>query len=153
MCRGGEPAHVYACLRQNDLRAAPCDPGHLANLRNGRLELRHVRFRDPVQLLNAFVQVADMVEDMRRNHLTLDDIAYVVPHQANLRIIEAVADKAGVPMDKVLVNIQHTGNTSAASIPICLDEYKDRLKKGDKIILTAFGAGFTWGAMYLVWDM
>ena len=77
----------------------------------------------------------------------------MVPHQANLRIIEAVADKAGVPMDKVLVNIQHTGNTSAASIPICLDEYKDRLKKGDKIILTAFGAGFTWGAMYLVWDM
>ena len=64
-----------------------------------------------------------------------------------------MAQKAGVPMEKVLVNIQHTGNTSAASIPICLDEYKDTLKKGDKLILTAFGAGFTWGAMYLVWDM
>lgn len=90
---------------------------------------------------------------MARNNLTVDDIDYLIPHQANLRIIEAVADKAKVPMDKVLVNIQHTGNTSAASIPICLDEYKHQLKKGDKLILTAFGAGFTWGAMYLVWDL
>lgn len=90
---------------------------------------------------------------MARNNLTVDDVKYLIPHQANLRIIEAVADRAGFPMDKVLVNIEHTGNTSAASIPICLDEYKDRLHKGDKLILTAFGAGFTWGAMYVVWDM
>lgn len=90
---------------------------------------------------------------MARNGLTVDDIAYLVPHQANLRIIEAVAAKAGVPMEKVLVNIQHTGNTSAASIPLCLDEMKHMLKKGDKVILTAFGAGFTWGAMYIVWDI
>jgi 3-oxoacyl-[acyl-carrier-protein] synthase-3 len=90
---------------------------------------------------------------MKRNNLTVDDIDYLVPHQANLRIIEAVADKAGVPMRKVLVNIEHYGNTSAATIPLCLDEYKSKLKKGDKIILTAFGAGFTWGAMYLVWDI
>lgn len=90
---------------------------------------------------------------MKRNNLTVDDIAYLIPHQANLRIIEAVADRAGVPAEKVLVNIEHTGNTSAASIPICLDEYRDKLKKGDKLILTAFGAGFTWGAMYLVWDL
>ncbi|MDE7427444.1 MAG: ketoacyl-ACP synthase III [Muribaculaceae bacterium] len=90
---------------------------------------------------------------MKRNGLTVDDIAYLIPHQANMRIIEAVAERAGVPMDKVLVNIQHYGNTSAASIPLCLDEYKDKLKKGDKLILTAFGAGFTWGAMYVVWDM
>ena len=75
------------------------------------------------------------------------------PHQANLRIIEAVSSRAGIAPEKVLVNIEHYGNTSAASIPLCLDEYKDRLKKGDKIILTAFGAGFTWGAMYLVWDI
>lgn len=66
MRRGGEPAHVYACLRQNHLRTAPGNPGHLANLRNGRLELRHVRFRHPVQLLNAFVQVIDVVEDLRQ---------------------------------------------------------------------------------------
>ena len=90
---------------------------------------------------------------MKRNNLTVDDIAYLIPHQANMRIIEAVADRAGVPLDKVLVNIETTGNTSAASIPICLDEYRDKLKKGDKLILTAFGAGFTWGAMYLVWDL
>lgn len=90
---------------------------------------------------------------MERNGLTVDDINWLVPHQANLRIIEAVSSRAGVPSEKVLVNIEHTGNTSAASIPLCLDEYKDRLKKGDKIVLTAFGAGFTWGAMYLIWDL
>ncbi len=90
---------------------------------------------------------------MNRNGLTVETIDYLVPHQANLRIIEAVAQRAGVNMDKVLVNIEHYGNTSAASIPLCLDEKKGQLKKGDKIILTAFGAGFTWGAMYLVWDM
>lgn len=88
---------------------------------------------------------------MARNGLSVDDVKYLVPHQANLRIIEAVADRAKFPMEKVLVNIEHTGNTSAASIPLCLDEYKDRLHKGDKLMLTAFGAGFTWGAMYLIW--
>lgn len=93
------------------------------------------------------------VEIMKRNNITIDDLAYLIPHQANLRIIEAVAQRAGVPMEKVLVNIQKRGNTSAATIPICLDEHKHILKKGDKLILTAFGAGFTWGAMYLVWDM
>ncbi len=90
---------------------------------------------------------------MRRNNLTPESIDYLVPHQANLRIIEAVGSRAGIPDEKVLVNIQHYGNTSAASIPLCLDEFKGQLKKGDKIILTAFGAGFTWGSMYLVWDM
>ena len=93
------------------------------------------------------------LEVMERNNITVDDISYIVPHQANLRIIEAVAKKGGIPMEKVLVNIQDRGNTSAATIPICLDECKDRLKPGDKIILTAFGAGFTWGAMYIVWDL
>lgn len=90
---------------------------------------------------------------MKRNGLTVDDVDYLVPHQANLRIIEAVAAKAGVPMEKVLVNIQDHGNTSGATIPICLDDFKSKLKPGDKIILTAFGAGFTWGAMYIVWDL
>ena len=90
---------------------------------------------------------------MERNGLSVEDINWLVPHQANLRIIEAVSSRAGVPSEKVLVNIEHTGNTSAASIPLCLDEYKGRMKKGDKIILTAFGAGFTWGAMYLIWDL
>ncbi len=89
----------------------------------------------------------------KRNNLSMDDVDWLVPHQANLRIIEAVSSRAGIDPAKVLVNIEHYGNTSAASIPLCLDEYKDKLKKGDKIILTAFGAGFTWGAMYLIWDI
>lgn len=88
---------------------------------------------------------------MERNSLSVDDVDWLVPHQANLRIIEAVSSRAKFEPEKVLVNIQHRGNTSAASIPLCLDENKDKLKKGDKIMLTAFGAGFTWGAMYLVW--
>jgi len=88
---------------------------------------------------------------MKRNGLTVDDVNWLVPHQANLRIIEAVSRRANFPEDKVLVNIQNHGNTSAASIPVCLDEYKNKLRKGDKIMLTAFGAGFTWGALYLVW--
>lgn len=93
------------------------------------------------------------LEVMRRNNLTVEDVDYVVAHQANLRIIEAVAQKGGFPMDKVLVNIEDHGNTSAATIPICLDDFKKQLKPGDKLILTAFGAGFTWGAMYVVWDI
>jgi len=99
--------------------------------------------------------VVDMLtstrEVMKRNNLTNDEIDWFVPHQANLRIIEAVGSRLGIDESKVLVNIQHRGNTSAASIPLCLDENKHRLKKGDKIVLTAFGAGFTWGAEYLIW--
>ena len=88
---------------------------------------------------------------MKRNNLTNDTIDWFVPHQANLRIIEAVGDRLGIAEEKILVNIQHRGNTSAASIPLCLDENKHLLKKGDKIVLTAFGTGFTWGAAYIVW--
>lgn len=101
--------------------------------------------------------VTDMYESskeiMARNGLTVDTIDWFIPHQANLRIIEAVGSRLGIANEKVLVNIQHYGNTSAASIPLCIDEYKGRLKKGDKIVLTAFGAGFTWGAMYLIWGI
>ncbi|MDE7408035.1 MAG: ketoacyl-ACP synthase III [Muribaculaceae bacterium] len=88
-----------------------------------------------------------------RNGLTMETVDWFIPHQANLRIIEAVADRAGIDREKVLVNIEHYGNTSAASVPLCMDEYRSKLKKGDKIILTAFGAGFTWGAMYIIWDL
>lgn len=90
---------------------------------------------------------------MKRNNLTNDDIQWFVPHQANLRIIEAVGQRLKIADDKVLVNIQHRGNTSAASIPLCLDENKHLLHKGDKMVLTAFGAGFTWGALYLIWSL
>lgn len=90
-------------------------------------------------------------EVIKRNKLKIEDIDWVVPHQANLRIIEAVAQRLGVPQKKVQVNIEKYGNTSAASIPLCIDEHKDIIKKGDKLILTAFGAGYTWGALYIIW--
>ncbi len=99
--------------------------------------------------------VSDMLSStlsvMKRNNLTFNEVDWLVPHQANLRIIEAVSGRTQIPQEKVLINIQHYGNTSAASIPLCLDEFKGKLKKGDKIMMTAFGAGFTWGALYLVW--
>lgn len=100
-----------------------------------------------MNMLNSSLEVA------KRNGLDMEVVDWFIPHQANLRIIEAVADRAGIAPEKVLVNIEHTGNTSAASIPICIAEYKDRIKKGDKLLLTAFGAGFTWGAMYVIWDI
>lgn len=88
---------------------------------------------------------------MKRNELTGETVDWFVPHQANLRIIEGIQQRIKLPDEKLLVNIQYRGNTSAASIPLCLDENKHKLKKGDKIMMTAFGAGFTWGAMYIVW--
>ena len=88
---------------------------------------------------------------MLRNNLAVYDIDFFVPHQANLRIIEAIAERFNIPSEKVLVNIQKYGNTSAASIPLCLSDFESRFKKGDKFVLTAFGAGFTWGALYLIW--
>lgn len=91
------------------------------------------------------------LEVMKRNNLSYEDISWVVPHQANLRIIDAVARMMEVPMDRVMVNIEKVGNTSSATIPICLWENEDKLKKGDNLILTSFGAGFTWGAIYLKW--
>lgn len=99
-------------------------------------------------VMDMFTSTKDVME---RNNLTCENIDWFVAHQANMRIIEAVGSRLGIADEKVLVNIEHTGNTSAASIPICLDEFKGKLKKGDKIVLTAFGAGFTWGASYLVW--
>ncbi|NDV45451.1 ketoacyl-ACP synthase III [Paludibacter sp. 221] len=101
---------------------------------------------------NAVYDMAEVsAEIMERNNLTGDDISWLIPHQANLRIIDAVQKRTGVDHDKVLINIEHIGNTSAASIPIGLWEMEKKFKKGDNIILTAFGAGFTWGAIYLKW--
>ena len=86
-----------------------------------------------------------------RNGLTKDNIAWVIPHQANVRIIEAVAHRLELPMEKVMLNIQRYGNTSAATLPLALWDYEQQLKKGDNLIFTAFGAGFTWGAAYMKW--
>ena len=86
-----------------------------------------------------------------RNGLNKDNIAWVIPHQANVRIIEAVANRLELPMSKMMMNIQRYGNTSAATLPLALWDYEKQLKKGDNLILTAFGAGFTWGAAYMKW--
>jgi 3-oxoacyl-[acyl-carrier-protein] synthase III len=91
------------------------------------------------------------LEVMQRNNLTHDDIAWLVPHQANLRIIEAIGKRMEVPFERVMINIQKYGNTTNASIPLCLWDYQKKLKKGDNIILAAFGGGFTWGAIWLKW--
>lgn len=90
-------------------------------------------------------------EIMERHKLKADDIAWLVPHQANMRIIEATARRMGLSKDKVLINIEKFGNTTAATIPLCLWDFEKKLKKGDGIVLAAFGAGFTWGSVYLKW--
>jgi len=91
------------------------------------------------------------VEIMQRNNLSHEDIKYLVPHQANMRIIEATARRMEINKDQVMINIQKFGNTTAATIPLCLWDYEDQLKRGDNLILTSFGAGFTWGAIFLKW--
>jgi len=90
-------------------------------------------------------------ELLERNHLTGDDIAWLVPHQANKRIIDATASRMGLSMDKVMINIQRYGNTTSATIPLCLWEWEKQLKKDDLIVLSAFGGGFTWGATLVKW--
>lgn len=100
----------------------------------------------------AVVNMADVaVEIMDRNNLKAEDIAWLVPHQANLRIIDATGRRMGLPPEKVMINIQNYGNTTTATIPLCIWEYENKLKKGDILILAAFGGGFTWGAIYLKW--
>jgi 3-oxoacyl-[acyl-carrier-protein] synthase-3 len=100
----------------------------------------------------AVTKMADVsVEIMERNNLSSEDVAWLVPHQANLRIIDATANRMGVSNDKVMINIQKYGNTTAGTLPLCLWDYEKQLKKGDNIILSAFGGGFTWGSIYLKW--
>jgi len=100
----------------------------------------------------AVSKMADVsVEIMEKNGLTPDTLTWLVPHQANMRIIEAVARRMGIPKEKVMINIEKYGNTTAATIPLCLWEWESQLKKGDNLILAAFGGGFTWGSQYLKW--
>ena len=93
----------------------------------------------------------DVMKIMEMNNLKADDVNWVIPHEANLRIIEAVTKRAGIPLDKVVVNIDHYGNTSAATIPLALWDAESQLKKGDNVIFTAFGAGFVHGASFYEW--
>jgi len=100
----------------------------------------------------AVTKMADVAaEIMAKNHLGSEDIAYLVPHQANLRIIDATARRMGVGTEQVMINIERYGNTTGGTIPLCLWEWEPKLKKGDNIILAAFGGGFTWGSVWLKW--
>lgn len=100
----------------------------------------------------AVSKMADVsVEIMKRNNITPETLAWLVPHQANMRIIEATANRMNLNKEQVMINIQKYGNTTSATLPLCLHDWEPRLKKGDNIILSAFGAGFTWGAIYLKW--
>lgn len=104
----------------------------------------------------AVTGMADIsVEIMERNNLKADDITYLIPHQANLRIIDATAERMGLTREKVTINIDRYGNTTAATIPMCMCEYyrAGKIKKGDNLILSAFGAGYTWGATYVKWSI
>ena len=117
------------------------------------LAKEHYVFQDGQPVFKFAVKgMADVsYELMQKNNLTADDIAWLVPHQANLRIIDATANRMGLSKDKVMINIQKFGNTTAGTIPLCLWEWENQLKKGDNLILAAFGGGFTWGATWIKW--
>jgi 3-oxoacyl-[acyl-carrier-protein] synthase-3 len=113
----------------------------------------HYIYQDGQPVFKAAVKnMADVSEEiMSRNNLNADDISWLVPHQANKRIIDATSRRMGVGDEKVMLNIERYGNTTSATIPLCLWEWEDRLNKGDNLILAAFGGGFTWGSIYLKW--
>ena len=113
----------------------------------------HYVFQDGKRVFKFAVEgmVSTVKEVVRRNHLTMDEVNWVIPHQANMRIINAVSDHLDFPVEKVTINISKYGNTTAGTLGLCMWEYEDRFKKGDNIILTAFGGGFTWGSLYLKW--
>lgn len=114
---------------------------------------QHYVFQDGRHVFKfAVTNMADVSHEiMQRNNLTGDDIDWLVPHQANLRIISATAERMNLPMEKVMINIEKYGNTTAGTLPLCLWDWEKKLKKGDNIILAAFGGGFTWGSIYLKW--
>lgn len=117
------------------------------------LAKEHYAFQEGKTVFKFAVKgMADVsAELLERNNLTGNDIAWLVPHQANLRIIDATADRMGISKEKVMINIERYGNTTAATIPLCLYEWQDKLNKGDNIVLAAFGGGFTWGATLVKW--
>ncbi len=114
---------------------------------------KHFIYQDGKIVFKAAVKgMADITEEvMKQNGLSSDDVAYLVPHQANKRIIDATAKRAGLPEEKVMINIHKYGNTTNATIPLCLWEWEDKLHKGDNLLLAAFGGGFAWGSIYLKW--
>lgn len=124
----------------------PASHQTIDNLEHGVYQEGKVVFKYAVS------SMADVSEEIaQKNNLSIDDITWFVPHQANKRIIDAAQNRLGIAKEKVMVNIQKYGNTSAGTIPLCLWEWEEKLKKGDNLILAAFGAGFSWGAVYLKW--
>jgi 3-oxoacyl-[acyl-carrier-protein] synthase-3 len=113
----------------------------------------HYVYQEGQAVFKAAVKgMADVsAELLERNNLTGDDISWLVPHQANLRIIDATANRMGLPKEKVMINIQRYGNTTAGTLPLCLWDWEKQLKKGDNLVLSAFGGGFTWGATLIKW--
>ncbi|MEN8117390.1 MAG: beta-ketoacyl-ACP synthase III [Bacteroidota bacterium] len=124
-------------------------PASVETVQNGE----HFVYQEGQAVFKAAVSsMADVaVEIMDKHNLESNNIAWLVPHQANMRIIDATARRMGINRDQVMINIQKFGNTTAATIPLCLWDYEKQLKKGDNIILAAFGAGFTWGSVYIKW--
>lgn len=114
--------------------------------------MHYIKQEGPQVFKFAVTNMADAAAAiMERNHLTGEDVDWLVPHQANKRIIDATAKRMGIGEEKVMLNIQKYGNTTAGTIPLCLFDYQDQLKKGDDLVLAAFGGGFTWGAIYVKW--
>ncbi|HKL38191.1 MAG TPA: beta-ketoacyl-ACP synthase III [Bacteroidales bacterium] len=113
----------------------------------------HYIYQEGQQVFKAAVaKMADVsIEMMKRNNISPQELDWLVPHQANMRIIEATARRMGIKKEQVMINIQHYGNTTAATLPLCLWEWEEKLHKGDNLILATFGAGFTWGSIYLKW--
>lgn len=125
---------------------------HPASIETIENKLHYVYQEGKVVFKAAVSNMADVaVSVMDRNKLTSEDIKYLVPHQANLRIIDATANRMGLDKDKCMINIDKFGNTTAATLPLCLWDYESRLQKGDNLILAAFGGGFSWGAAYIKW--
>jgi 3-oxoacyl-[acyl-carrier-protein] synthase III len=157
-----EPSHGDNVIVDSILGTDGSGAKHLHMLAGGSLhpashetidaEQHHVYQEGQSVFKTAVSKMSDVsVEIMKRNNLLNSDIRFLVPHQANMRIIEATARRMEISKEQVMINIQKYGNTTAATIPLCLVDYENQLKKGDNLILTAFGAGFTWGAIYLKW--
>jgi 3-oxoacyl-[acyl-carrier-protein] synthase-3 len=117
------------------------------------LQREHYVYQDGKRVFKNAVEgmVNTTQELIRRNRLTTGEVQWLVPHQANIRIINAVAENLNFPLDQVTINIEKYGNTTAGTLPLCLWEYQNQFKKGDNIVLTAFGGGFTWGSLLLKW--
>lgn len=157
-----EPVEEGLGLRDSILQVDGSGVNHLQMKAGGSLHppshetidnKEHFVYQDGQAVFKVAVsKMADVsVEIMEKNSLSPDDLSWLVPHQANMRIIGAVARRMGIPKEKVMINIEKYGNTTAATIPLCLWEWESQLRKGDNLILSAFGGGFTWGSIYLKW--